>query len=191
MKHPENISNIPRRLALGPVLGPVLGLALLALAPVGAAQSRDREQPSAIILGAEATAPAPEQKPTNLGRSFVPLHSTMVGQGGLTRLNFSGALSIHNSSASQVLMVEKIDYRSGAGQIVESYLSAPIYLKPYASMQIIIAQDDVRAGVGASFTVDWATQPGADEPLIEAVMASFVGTRGYSFLSPGRRVSRP
>lgn len=183
MNHLKIFKRTPHALALG--------LAFLALAPAGAAQARDREQASAIIVGTDATAPAPQQKPASLGRSFVPLHSTLMGQGGMTRLNFSGALSIHNSSATQTLMVEKIDYRSGAGQIVESYLVEPIYLKPYASMQIIIAQDDVRAGVGASFTVDWATQPGADEPLIEAVMASFVGTRGYSFLSPGRRVSRP
>jgi hypothetical protein len=88
-------------------------------------------------------------------------------------------------------MVEKIDYRSGTGQLVESYLAEPVYLKPYASMQVVIAQDDVRAGVGASFTVDWSISPSADEPVIDALMASFVGTRSYSFLSPGRRVSRP
>lgn len=166
-----------------------LAAALVAFAPTGAA-SRDRDQ-SPVIVSAESKASAPEQKPTNLGRSFVPLHSTLIGQGGLTRLNFSGALSIHNTSATQTLTVEKIDYRAGTGGVVESYLSEPIYLKPYASMQVIIAQDDVRAGVGASFTVDWATAPGADDPVIEAVMASFVGTRGFSFLSPGRRVARP
>lgn len=164
---------------------------MIALAPAAAGQARDRERAPSVIVGAEATAPAPDPKPASPGRTFVPLHSTLIGQGGVTHLNFSGALSIHNASATQVLAVEKIDYRSGAGQVVESYLSEPVYLKPYASMQVVIAQDDVRAGVGASFTVDWATPPGADEPLVEAVMASFVGTRSYSFLSPGRRVSRP
>lgn len=164
--------------------------ALAALLASDAAHARDREQP-AVILDAEATAPAPEQNLANLGRSFVPLHSTLLGQGGVTRLNFSGTLSIHNTSATNVLAVQQIDYRSGAGRLVESYLSAPIYLRPYASMQVTIAQDDVRAGVGASFTVDWATPAGTDEPVVDAVMASFVGTRSYSFLSPGKRVSRP
>lgn len=168
-----------------------LGVALAALLAAGAAQPRDREPLPSVMIDPEAAAPAPGQKLPNLGRSFVVLHSTLVGQGGVTRLNFSGALSIHNASATHVLAVEKIDYRSGAGQIVESYVSEPIYLKPYGSVQVVIAQDDVRGGVGASFTVDWATPAGADEPEIEAVMASFVGTRSYSFLSPGRRVSRP
>ncbi len=167
-----------------------LGAALVALLAGDAANSRERDQPS-ILVGPEATSPAPEAKLANLGRSFVPLHSTLIGQGGVTRLNFSGTLSIHNASATHVLAVQQIDYRSGAGQLVESYLSAPIYLKPYASMQVTIAQEDVRAGVGASFTVDWATAAGSDEPVVDAVMASFVGTRSFSFLSPGRRVSRP
>ncbi len=168
----------------------ILALALTLLAAVTSAPAGDREAPS-VVLDPEAAAPAPEQKPSSRGRTFVPLHSTLVGQGGVTRLNFSGSLSIHNPSAASMLMVEKIDYRSGRGQLVESYLTEPVYLKPYASMQVVIAQDDVRAGVGASFTVDWAIPPGAGEPIIDALMASFVGTRSYSFLSPGRRVSRP
>jgi hypothetical protein len=166
-----------------------LGFALAAL-PAALAGARDKERPS-VVVSPEATASAPEQKLANRGRTFVPLHSTLVGQGGVTRLNFSGTLSIHNASATNVLAVDRIDYRSGAGEIVETYLSEPVYLKPYGSMQIAIAQDDVRAGVGASFTVDWSTPPGSDDPVIEAAMASFVGTHSYSFLSPGRRVSRP
>jgi hypothetical protein len=168
----------------------ILAFALSLLAALTSAQARGRETP-AFVIDPEAAAPAPEQKPSSHGRTFVPLHSTLVGQGGVTRLNFSGSLSIHNPSAASVLMVEKIDYRSGTGQLVESYLAEPVYLKPYASMQVVIAQDDVRAGVGASFTVDWSISPSADEPVIDALMASFVGTRSYSFLSPGRRVSRP
>ncbi len=136
-------------------------------------------------------APTPEPKPANRGRSFVPLHSTLIGQGGATRLNFSGALSIHNSSATAPLAVEKIEYHSGTGQLVESFLPETVYLKPYAAMQVIIPQDDVRAGVGASFTVDWSNVTGADDPVIEATAASFIGTHSYSFLSPARRVARP
>lgn len=173
---------------------PALAAALAALLCATAAQPRDRGAPPdnpAINIDAQSLAPAPEQKLTNQGRSFVPLHSTLIGQGGVTRLNFSGSLSVHNASAVDVLAVQKIDYRSGTGQIVESYLAEPIYLKPYASVLVVVAQDDVRAGVGASFTVDWATPPSGDEPTVEAVMAAGTGTRSYSFIAQGRRVSRP
>lgn len=164
-----------------------LGVFCATLSP---AHARGKE-PQDVIISPEATAPAPEQKLTNRGRTFVPLHSTLIGHGGVTRLNFSGTLSIHNASATYVLAIDKVEYRSGGGDIIETYVSEPIYLKPYGSVQIAIAQNDVRAGVGASFTVDWSTPAGGDEPVIEAAMASFVGTHSYSFLTPGRRVSRP
>ncbi|QGM96044.1 DUF3124 domain-containing protein [Methylocystis parvus] len=167
----------------------LLALGLLLALP-SAARARDKEA-SAVNMPAGAAASAPEQKLANKGRTFVPLHSTLIGHGGVTRLNFSGTLSIHNASGTNVLAIDRIDYRSGAGDVVETYVSEPLYLKPYASMQIAVAQDDVRAGVGASFTVDWSTPAGSDDPVVEAAMASFVGTHSYSFLSSGRRVARP
>ncbi|WP_036286523.1 DUF3124 domain-containing protein [Methylocystis sp. ATCC 49242] len=167
-----------------------LGLVALALPAPGPAQAR-QPAPQPVIVSPDATAPAPAQKMASRGRTFVPLHSTLIGQGGVTRLNFSGALSIHNTSATNVLAVEKIEYRNGSGELIENYLSDPIYLKPYGSLQVVIAQDDVRGGTGASFTIDWSTPDGADDPVIEAVMASFVGTHSFSFLSAGRKVSRP
>jgi hypothetical protein len=166
------------------VLALVLALAALS------ANAREKET-TPVLVSPEATAAAPEQKLANRGRTFVPLHSTLIGQGGVARLNFSGTLSIHNASATNVLSVDRIDYRGGAGEIVETYVSEPVYLKPYGSMRIAIAQDDVRAGLGASFTIDWSTPPGSDDPAIEALMVSVVGAHSYSFLSPGRRVSRP
>jgi hypothetical protein len=171
---------------------PVLALALVgsvcatecaARSPLAAAQP--------VVVSADATTSAPREKLAVRGRTFIPLHSTLLGQGGVTRLNFSGALSIHNASATNVLAIEKIEYRNGSGQLIESYLSDPLYLKPYASLQVLIAQDDVRGGTGASFTVDWSTIEGSDEPLIEAIMTSFTGPHSYAILSPGRRVSRP
>lgn len=144
-----------------------------------------------VVVSPDATTSAPPEKLAIHGRSFIPLHSTLLGQGGVTRLNFSGALSIHNASWTNVLAIEKIEYRNGAGQLIESYLNDPVYLKPYASLQVLIAQDDVRGGTGASFTVDWSTVEGADEPLIEAIMTAFTGPHSYAILAPGRRVSRP
>jgi len=105
-------------------------------------------------------------------------------------LNFSGALSIHNTSASDPLVIEKIDYRDGAGHIVESYVTKPLALQPFASLQVLIAQDDVRGGTGASFTVDWAIAGNEEEPVIEALMTATAGTQGFSFLSQGRRLAR-
>lgn len=169
----------------------VLALVLIvnAFSPPCAARSLPSAQP--VIVSPDATTAAPAEKLAIHGRTLIPLHSTLIGQGGVTRLNFSGALSIHNASSTNVLAIDKIEYRNGSGQLIESYLSNPIYLKPYASLQVLIAQDDVRGGTGASFTVDWSTAEGSDEPLIEAIMTAFTGPHSYAIRSPGRRVSRP
>ena len=173
-------------------LAPHLAVLLCAtalLAPLDAgARPAARQQ---VVVSPDATLPAPDAKPAVSGRSLVTAPSALVGQGGVTKLNFSGALSIHNASASQALTIEKIDYRNDAGALIESYLDAPVTLKPYASLQVVIAQDDMRGGPGASFTIDWATPAGADEPVVEAFIASFVGTHSYSFTTAGRRVTRP
>ena len=144
-----------------------------------------------IVVSPEATTDAPAPNPAVNGRTFIAAPSSLVGQGGATRLNFSGALSIHNASGLHALTIEKIDYRNDAGVLIENYLDAPITLKPYASMQVVIAQHDMRGGPGASFTIDWTTPQGADEPTVEAFVASFIGTQSYSFTTAGRRVARP
>lgn len=166
-----------------------LALVLIAFATECAARPLSSAQP--VIVSPDATTSAPAERLAIRGRTFIPLHSTLIGQGGVTRLNFSGALSVHNASATNILAIDKIEYRSGSGQLIESYLTEPLYLKPYASLQVIIAQDDVRGGTGASFTVDWSNVEGSDEPLIEAVMTAYTGPHSYAILSPGRRVSRP
>ena len=154
------------------------------------AAERKSAERDPIIVAPEALTPTPTLTPANIGRTFVVLHSTLVGQGGMKYLNFSGALSIHNTSASNPLVIEKIDYRVGGGRIVESYLTKPLALQPFASLQVLIAQDDVRGGTGASFTVDWAIADNAEEPVIEALMTATAGTQGFSFLSQGRRLAR-
>lgn len=173
---------------LSPFLAALVCAAAFVAPPVASARSA---QPLRIVVSPDATLAAPEAKPAVNGRTLVTAPSALVGQGGATRLNFSGALSIHNASAAHALTIEKIDYRNDAGSLIENYLDAPITLKPYASMQVVIAQDDMRGGPGASFTIDWATPQGADEPLAEAFIASFIGTHSYSFTTAGRRVARP
>ena len=122
---------------------------------------------------------------------FRPLHSTVIAGGGRTRLNFSGSLSVHNTSASHVLVIDAIEFYDASGRLVQAYVSQPIGLRPFASMQVPIAQEDIRGGIGPGFVVDWSSFDPSEEPAIEAVMIANQGTQGYSFVSPGRRITRP
>ena len=144
-----------------------------------------------MLVGADAVAPVPEGLPAARGRSFVPLHSTVIAGGGATRLNFSGSLSIHNTSAKNVLVIDAIEYRDASGRVVENYAPNRIGLRPFASVQVAIAQEDTRGGIGPSFVVDWSSFDTTDKPAIEAVMIASHGTQGYAFVSIGRRIARP
>jgi hypothetical protein len=156
-------------------------------APVGTVATAEE----LMFVSPESLAPVTKGSATVRGRSFVPLHSTVIAGAGRTRLNFSGSLSIHNTSARHVLVIDAIEYRDAAGQLLQNYVPQPIGLRPFASVQIAIAQEDTRGGVGPSFVVDWSLPEASDEPAIEAVMIASQGTQGYSFVSPARRLIRP
>jgi hypothetical protein len=144
-----------------------------------------------FFMSSEATAPIPVALPALRGRSFVPMHSTVIAGGGATQLNFSGSLSIHNTSAKHVLIIDAIEYRDASGRLVENYAREKIGLRPFASIQVPIAQEDTRGGIGPSFVVDWSSFETAEEPAVEAVMIATLGTQGYAFVSIARRISRP
>ena len=167
----------PRQFSRMLVLAALLAAALATHCPALGEQS--------VLVAPEGTAPVPQRAPAVRGRTLVPLHSTVIVGGGRTRLNFSGLLSIHNASDRHLLVIDAIEYRDQAGRVVERSLAQPVALKPFASMQVVIAQEDVRGGIGASFVVDWSSPEAIDEPVVEAVMVAVHGTQGYSFVSPG------
>jgi hypothetical protein len=71
---------------------------------------------------------------------------------------------------------------------VESYLKAPIALKPFSTVEVFISATDVRGGTGANFVVDWADTAEIAEPAVEALMVGSVGNGHYAFISQGRPI---
>jgi len=145
--------------------------------------------PDALAPFAESLTELPRNPSILRGRVYVPAHSSLITGG--SRLDFSVSLSIHNVSEKGTLVIERIDYFNVAGQPIEKYLPRSIALKPYGAIEIVIPQEDIRGGLGANFVVDWSSPEKIDEPIIEAVMIGTRGTQGYSFISVGRKVSRP
>jgi len=121
-------------------------------------------------------------------QTYVPVYSSVAGAGGLSRLDFSATLAIRNTSASKPLVVEHIDYRDTAGNLIERYVDHPVAVKPYATIEVMIATADVRGGTGASFVVAWGAVGPIEEPVIQAVMIGVSGPRSFSFLAPVQRV---
>jgi hypothetical protein len=107
---------------------------------------------------------------------------------GKLRGDFSVTLSVHNASETRPLVLKRIAYFDTAGKLVESYLKAPIALKPFSTIEVFIAATDVRGGTGANFVVDWAAAGEIAEPAVEALMVGSVGSGHYAFITQGRPI---
>ncbi len=120
------------------------------------------------------------------GSFYVPAYSQVVRSVGGVAIPFSVTLTIHNVSETRPLVLGRIAYFDTAGSLVDSYLKAPIALKPLATLQLSIPVTDARGGAGANFLVDWAADGAIAEPAVEALMLGSIGNATYSFVSVGR-----
>jgi len=122
------------------------------------------------------------------GAFYVPVYSSVSMSQGKLRADFSVTLSVHNASETRPLVLKRIAYFDTAGKLVESYVKAPIALKPFSTVEIFIAATDVRGGTGANFVVDWAATTEIAEPAVEALMVGSVGSGHYAFVTQGRPI---
>ena len=122
------------------------------------------------------------------GAFYVPVYSSVAMSQGKLRADFSVTLSVHNASETRPLVLKRIAYFDTSGKMVESYLTAPIALKPFATVEVFVATTDVRGGAGANFVVDWASAGEIAEPAVEALMVGGVGSGHYAFISQGRPI---
>ena len=122
------------------------------------------------------------------GSFYVPVYSSVSMSQGKLRGDFSVTLSVHNASETRPLVLKRIAYFDTAGKMVESYLKAPIALKPFSTVEVFIPATDVRGGTGANFVIDWAAASEIAEPAVEALMVGSVGNGHYAFISQGRPI---
>jgi hypothetical protein len=157
--------------------------AMMAAAVPACAQSASIEQTFAGSL-----TPVPGEPLAVSGSFYVPAYSSVAMSQGKLRADFSVTLSVHNASETKPLVVKRITYFDTSGKLVESYLKAPVALKPFATVEVAIAATDVRGGTGANFIVDWAATGEIAEPVVEALMVGSVGPGHYAFISQGRPI---
>jgi hypothetical protein len=154
-----------------------------ACGPPARAQAAGIEQTFASSLTA-----MPAESLAVSGGFYVPVYSSVSMSQGKLRADFSVTLSIHNASETRPLVLRRIAYFDTSGKMVESYLKAPVALKPFATIEVFVPTSDVRGGTGANFVVDWAASGEIAEPVIEALMVGGVGSGHYAFTTQGRPV---
>jgi hypothetical protein len=157
---------------------------LLCLPPVQArAETAGLEQTFAGSLTA-----MPTENLAVSGAFYVPVYSSVSMAQGKLQADFSVTLSVHNASEARPLVLRRIAYFDTGGKLVESYLKAPVALKPFATVEVFVPTTDVRGGTGANFVVDWAATGEIAEPVVEALMVGGVGSGHYAFVTQGRPI---
>ena len=137
---------------------------------------------------ADSLTAMPKEELAVSGGFYVPAYSSVAMSQGRLRVDFSVTLSVHNASETRPLVLKRIVYFDTAGKQVESYLTSPVALKPFSTVEVPIAAADVRGGTGANFVVDWAAAGEIAEPVVEALMVGDVGAAHYAFISQGRPI---
>ncbi len=160
---------------------------MLIIVPANAQQRAPADDPIAMFSRSLTSVPDVTSL-TNEGAFYVPAFSSIRMEGGKTRLDLAVTLSIHNTSETKALVLNRIDYFDTSGTLVQRYLTQAIALRPFGTVEIFISRDDVRGGTGANFLVGWAATGPIAEPIIETVMAGSVGTNSYSFATQGRPI---
>jgi Protein of unknown function (DUF3124) len=151
--------------------------------PAASAQTGTIEQNFAASLTA-----LPTENLAVSGAFYVPVYSSVSMSQGKLRADFSVTLSVHNASETRPLILKRIAYFDTSGKMVENYIKSPVALKPFATIEVFIAANDVRGGTGANFVVDWAATGEIAEPAVEALMVGGIGAGHYAFISQGRPI---
>ena len=152
------------------------------------AQAQAQSQAGLERTFADSLTTVPTQALSVSGAFYVPVYSSVAMTPGKVRADFSVTLSVHNASESQPVILKRISYFDTSGALVQAYLKEPVALKPFATVEIFVAINDVRGGTGANFIVDWAATGDIAEPVVEALMVGGIGSGHYAFISQGRPI---
>ena len=119
---------------------------------------------------------------------YVPVYSHVYHGDSAKKMLLTGILSIRNTDPAHSITITKADYYDSDGNLLKSYLSQSITLKPMASTRFIVKESDACGGSGANFLVKWQAETEVNEPLIEGVMIGTAGQQGISFTSRGKPI---
>ena len=116
---------------------------------------------------------------------YVPIYSDIYSESKDSRFMLTATLSIRNTSMTDSMYLQEIDYYDTKGTLVKKYIDKTLFLKPLESIDYVIEEDDKRGGTGANFILIWGANKSNLKPIFEAVMISTRGQQGISFITKG------
>lgn len=119
---------------------------------------------------------------------YVPIYSNIYHSNQQRSHNLGITVTFHNIDLDNSIMIKSVKYYDSEGNLIDDYLTSPVTLKPLASTNFYIEDNDTRGGVGGNFLIEWVADKKVAKPIAESVMVSTASTQGISFTSQGRVV---
>lgn len=116
---------------------------------------------------------------------YVPFYRTLyVGENRAVK-KLPATLSIHNTSTEHPLIVTKLTYYDGNGQVIVERLEKPHVLPPMAAAEFYIEPSQSDSTKIAATLLEWTSEAPISPPLIEAIVVGKYGAKGFSVLIRG------
>jgi hypothetical protein len=131
---------------------------------------------------------SPDFKPVMGQVIYVPVYSNVYYSNRQRTHNLAVTVNFHNIDLENYIIIKSVKYYDTQGNLIDNYLASPVILKPLASTNFYIEDNDTRGGVGANFLIEWVAEKKVAKPIAESVMISIASTQGISFTSQGRIV---
>lgn len=121
---------------------------------------------------------------------YVSIYSDIYSETKDVRFLLTATLSIRNTSLTDSIYINDIDYYDTNGELVQRFIEKTILLKPLQSIDYVIEENDTKGGTGANFIVNWGGNSDQLSPIFQGVMISTNGQQGIAFTTEGISVSR-
>jgi Protein of unknown function (DUF3124) len=100
----------------------------------------------------------------------------------------SAMVSIRNVDPRTAIRLVSADYYDSSGTRLKAYVTAPVIIRPLAAYELYVPKSDASGGSGASFVISWQSEDAAQPPVVEAIHAEVLGTRGLAFTTTARPI---
>jgi len=115
---------------------------------------------------------------------YVPAYSDIYYESEEKKTYLTVILSLRNTSFSDTLYFDKIDYYSSSGELLKSYIDKVLVLRPMESMEYIVKASEKKGGAGANFVVSYKAKTNLkNPPLIESIMMGNLDGYRFAFTS--------
>ncbi len=130
----------------------------------------------------------PQGDSLTAGATYLSSYSQIYTETEHRTFDLTGTISIRNINLRDSIYIRSASYYGTDGDLVRTYFSDPIFLRPLETVEIIIESEDREGGTGDNFYFEWSVPAGLHEPLFEGIFISTYGQQGISFATRGVRV---